>query len=54
MKRNPLSGMNAMRGKLPVPEPSADGDESRGDGFGLLKATNASRLGANAQAGSSF
>jgi hypothetical protein len=54
MKRNPLSGMNAMRGKLPVAEPPADGDDNRSDGFGLLKATDASRLGANAQAGSSF
>jgi hypothetical protein len=45
MKRNPLSGMNAMRGKLPVPEPPAEGDENRGDGFGVLEGDQREQIG---------
>ena len=54
MKRNPLSGVNAMRGKLPVPEPPAEGDENRGDGFGVLEGDQREQIGGKRASGLFF
>jgi hypothetical protein len=51
MKRYPFSGMNAMREKLPVPEPPAEGDENRGDEFGVLEGDQREQIGAKRASG---